>query len=77
MRRHATRLCFVLMLVLATLPTSLTAQKNEEDKTKGNVANLSAVIWRDPGDIASLNLFYGAGGKGHAPEPNATFTFVK
>jgi hypothetical protein len=64
------------MLVLVALPTSFTAQKLEEDKAQGNVANRPAVIWRDPGDIASLNLFYGAGGKGHAPDPNATFTFV-
>jgi hypothetical protein len=64
------------MLVLVALPTSSTAQKNEEDKAKGNVVDRPAVIWRDPGDIASLNLFYGAGGKGHAPDPNATFTFV-
>jgi len=76
MRRRATRLGSVLMLVLVALPTSFTAQKNEENKAKGDVVDRPAVIWRDPGDIASLNLFYGAGGKGHAPDPNATFTFV-
>ena len=27
--------------------------------------------------MGSLNLFYGAGGKAHAPDPNGTFTFVK
>ena len=27
--------------------------------------------------MASLNLFYGAGGQGHAPDPKGTFTFVK
>jgi hypothetical protein len=27
--------------------------------------------------LASLNLFYGAGGKRHAPDPNGAFTFVK
>jgi hypothetical protein len=53
------------MLVLLAFPASFTA------------ANLPEVIWRDPGDMASLNLFYGAGGKGHAPDPNGTFTFVK
>ena len=35
------------------------------------------MIWRDPGNVASLNLRDGAGGKGHAPAPNGTFTFVK
>jgi hypothetical protein len=49
---------------------------------KTNKANLnrtsgggSPVLWRDPGDIASRNLFYGPGGKAH--EPRGTFTFEK
>jgi hypothetical protein len=36
--------------------------------------NAAATIWRDPGDIASLNLYYGAGGKKH--EPAGDFTFI-
>ena len=75
MRRKATRFGSVL-LVLVVLPRSFAAQKNYEDKATGDIVDRPAVIWRDPGDIASLNLFYGAGGKGHAPDPNATFTFV-
>ena len=66
MRRKATRFGSVL-LVLVVLPTSFAAQKNYEDKATGDIVDRPAVIWRDPGDIASLNLFYGAGGKGHAP----------
>jgi hypothetical protein len=53
------------MLVLVTFTVSFTA------------ANVSDVIWRDPGDMASLNLLYGAGGRAHAPDPTGTFTFVK
>ncbi len=34
-----------------------------------------AELWRDPGDIASRNLYYGRGGKAH--EPHGTFTFDK
>jgi hypothetical protein len=37
--------------------------------------NNAPVLWRDPGDIASRNLFYGPGGKAH--EPRGTFTFEK
>ena len=33
------------------------------------------MLWRDPSDIASRNLFYGPGGKAH--EPKGTFTFDK
>ena len=32
-----------------------------------------AVLWREPGDIASRNLFYGPGGQSHVPQ--GTFTF--
>jgi len=35
----------------------------------------SALLWRDRGDVPSLNLLYGAGGKEH--QPAGKFTFVK
>jgi hypothetical protein len=35
------------------------------------------VIWHDPGDVTSLDLLDGAGGKEDAPNPDAPFTFVK
>jgi hypothetical protein len=36
-----------------------------------------AVIWRDPGNVAALNLIYGSGGQAHAPNLKGTFTFFK
>src|SRR5258708_13229146 len=39
-----------------------------------STATLHAVLWRDPADIASRDLYYGPGGKEHPPHP--TFTFV-
>lgn len=36
---------------------------------------IRAVLWREPADIASRNLFYGAGGSRHQPQP--PFTFLK
>ena len=35
----------------------------------------TAALWRDRGNVASLNLFFGPGGKGH--QPAGKFTFVK
>ena len=70
-----TRLWTVLALVLVALPVSSTAQKKGQDRD--STASLPNVIWRDPGNMASLNLFYGAGGRAHAPNPKGTFTFVK
>jgi hypothetical protein len=34
-------------------------------------------LWRDPGDISSLDLAFGSGGPEHAPRPDATYSFVK
>ena len=66
--RTTTCLCSLLVLVVVALPAPSPAQPP---------ATPQPVIWRDPGDIASLNLFYGAGGKGHAPDARGRFTFVK
>jgi hypothetical protein len=33
-------------------------------------------LWQAPNDIASRNLYWGAGGEANAPDPNGTFTFV-
>jgi hypothetical protein len=69
--------CSVLMLMLAALSASVTGQKaDKHHKTQKGTKSL-AVIWHDPGDIASLNLMYGAGGKEDAPHPDGPFTFVK
>ena len=46
----------------------------EKSGEKGSSAG-EAVLWRDPVDIKSRNLFYGPGGKSH--EPHGPFTFVK
>ena len=54
------------MLSLFALPASLIGQKPDKP----------TVIWRDPGDMASLNLLYGAGGRADAPDPAGRFAFV-
>src|SRR4051812_8092478 len=38
-------------------------------------ASTGSVLWREPADIASRDLFYGPGGK--SDEPPAHFTFVE
>jgi hypothetical protein len=76
MQRIKVRLYFTVMLILLVFSAPLTAEKKNKDD-KGNVANLPEVIWRDPGDVASLNLLYGAGGQEHAPDPKSKFNFVK
>src|SRR5262249_5308539 len=66
-----------LVLLIGTLSVPLGAQKRAKQEEKERAANLPALIWRDPGDVKTLNLFYGAGGKEHAPDPQGKFTFLK
>jgi hypothetical protein len=75
MSRTRTRVGLILMLVAVTFTASFIAQ--EKDNDKDNAAGLPEAIWRDPGNVASLNLLYGAGGKAHAPRTNGVFTFLK
>jgi hypothetical protein len=59
------------------LSVTLTAQKKDKSKVKEDAANLPETIWSDSGDLSSLDLFSGAGGKENAPDANGKFTFVK
>jgi hypothetical protein len=64
----------IFLLLIST--GMLAAQKNANKSGKAT-ADLPEVIWRDPGDIASLDLIHGIGGTADAPDPNATYTFVE
>ncbi len=72
---RASNSVFLLMILAVAIPAA--GQKHGDQKLADKSADLPAVIWRDPGDVASLNLLYGAGGSEHAPDPAGTFTFVK
>jgi hypothetical protein len=43
---------------------------NEGDSSAGKPG-----LWRDPGAIESLNLFYGPGGQSGAPDPAIHYTY--
>src|SRR5262249_28862979 len=47
----------------------------KEDATPNNIGR--KVLWREPVDIKSRDLFYGIGGPKGAPDPSKQFTFVK
>jgi hypothetical protein len=51
------------------------AEKSAASSVASSVATGPAVLWRDPADISSRDLFYGPGGERHAPL--GPFTFVK
>jgi hypothetical protein len=69
------RLTVVLLVVLMVLPGAASGKKRSKGRTESVESTGSALLWRDPGDIASRNLFYGPGGKEH--EPHGPFTFEK
>jgi hypothetical protein len=75
--RYRAHVTFILLALTLTLP--LTAQKKGavKEEAKDRIASLPAVIWRDPGDLATLKVFYGAGGEENAPDPNIKYTFLK
>ena len=57
----------MIVLVLA-LAAAASAQTSQQAKPGAD-----AVIWQDPGDIRSLNLFWGPGGEKHQPQPPVAF----
>ncbi len=62
------------LLVSSLVFTALAAGKKTQDtQNKALAGNHSAVLWREPGDIASRNLFYGPGGEAHVPQGKFTF----
>jgi len=69
------RLTVALLLLAAALNTALAAP-GKKTKHPEETANAGiAVLWRDPSDIASRNLYYGPGGTEH--QPHGPYTFVK
>ncbi len=66
---------FAIFLICFALPTSPADAKRTEKKPAEPVVNQPGVLWQDPTDLESRNLFYGPGGKDD--EPHGRITFVK
>src|ERR1044072_9993568 len=49
------------------------ADKSETDNPLGG----RPILWMEPNDIESRDLFYGPGGQEGAPDPSGKFTFQK
>src|SRR5262249_23312323 len=70
-------LALLLTFSVLTFPAAEAAKRRSQwHIEKGEITGDGpAVLWREPTDIASRNLFYGIGGKEHAP--HGAFSFVK
>src|SRR5215467_5294876 len=65
----------VVMLLL--IPLAAAGKKGSKDQTdkKEITGDIPCLLWRDPVDIRTRDLYYGPGGK--EDEPRSTFTFLK
>src|SRR5260370_1531611 len=72
LRLRWTSAMFTLLCLLMPLP--LIAKTNKESRAESK-KDATPILWSNPGDIASRDLFYGPGGQAH--EPNTRYTFVK
>jgi hypothetical protein len=63
----------VLVVGAFAFTTLAAGKKDQEAQEKETPGSHPAVLWREPKDIASRNLFYGPGGPSHVPQ--GTFTF--
>jgi hypothetical protein len=77
MLKHRKVFALLLAVVAWNVPISAKAKKGQKEQVPAVELTGSApvVLWRNPTDIATRDLFYGPGGKDH--EPRGTFTFVE
>jgi hypothetical protein len=86
--RHKGLPCVLLFIVIlpgifsvgASGPSTATsADKRKKERATGGDADPDArpVLWKQPGNLESLDLFYGPGGIQAAPDLSAKFTYVK
>ena len=65
----------IFLLALALNTPALGGKDGDEDTKKPKLGSAPAVIWREPVDIKTRDLFYGQGGSEH--QPKGTFTFLQ
>jgi len=62
-----------LFLIISVVSGAAWAPKGGNKAPKPGVGNAPAVLWREPTDIQSRNLFYGPGGSEHQPHGKLSF----
>ena len=51
--------------------------RNSNKKTSYEPLTRHLILWEEPADIETRDLFYGAGGRAGAPDPSSRFAFVR
>lgn len=77
MRVPAKRLTVLLLVLGGAASSAGVVKKKDKAAAPGEeiTRNVLTLLWREPSDITERNLYFGPGGKGHAP--HGPFTFVK
>jgi hypothetical protein len=66
-----------ISLLLISSGAAIAQKKDNKESKNKKPSSLPGLIWKDPGDISSLDLIHGIGGVADAPDPNATYTFTE
>jgi hypothetical protein len=52
-------------------------QKTNQEQNEQNGGDVNAILWEEPTDIESRDLFYGIGGQEGAPDPSGQFVYIR
>jgi hypothetical protein len=74
-KRKQTIMALSALAVLLLPGTAIAKHGSKVQKSSERAEEATAVLWRNPDDIRSRNLFYGPGGEKHMP--HTTYTFEK
>ena len=77
MRPRLMTACGLVTLAASVMSAGTLARQKDAGPSGTAAANVRSSIWHNSGDVSSLNLTYGTGGRAHAPHAAGTFTFVK
>jgi len=69
--KYAVAITLTLALTISAPGAGASADSNQRQNPG------QQVLWREPVDIESRDLFYGPGGRDGAPDPSTPFTFVR
>ena len=72
---HFPKVAPIVAVILLVLPTVAGPAKHPAAAANAVAASVPVRLWNNPTDIASRDLFFGPGGKDHAPQ--TSFEFVK
>jgi hypothetical protein len=73
MYQHTRKLLWITAALIIAASTASAQTKFKVSKQKPKVGSAPAVIWREPTDIKTRDLYWGPGGKEHAPRGTLRF----